>query len=278
MVQSTETNLVQKAAFARDALKCCHLCPLRCGTNRLENELGFCQLGEKAYWFRENLNYLQEIELIPSHSIYLTGCNMRCDFCSVEEKILFPNRGREWNIPELVEMVERRREQGARTLLFVGGEATVNLHAILALLAALPTLPRIVWDSNMYLTEEARVLLEGVVDVYAGDLKFSNNACARRISHTPRYMEEMAHNLRFAEETASLIVRHLLLPGHLECCVLPMMDWLRENLRTPRLSLRKEYIPPEKPMEYRSLSGYVSNKDYELAVRAAEENGIELVP
>jgi putative pyruvate formate lyase activating enzyme len=91
-------------------------------------------------------------------------------------------------------------------------------------------------------------------------------------------MEEMAENFRFAEETASLIVRHLLLPGHLECCVLPMLDWLKKNLDHPRLSLRKEYIPPEKIKDHPSLSGYILEKDFNLAVQAAEEKGIELVP
>ncbi len=277
MSQIGQEELKERASLAREMLHECNLCPLECGINRIKGEVGFCGLNERAFWFRENLNFLQELEIIPSHSIYLTGCNMRCKFCSVEDYILDPKRGKPWDVMELRGIVEARRRQGAKTLLFVGGEATVQLRAVLDLLAALPDRYTIVWDSNMLLTSSSRRLLEGVVDIYAADLKFGNNACAQRVAGTQGYLEIMAENLQFAEATAALIPRHLLLPGHFECCVLPILSWLGKTLKRPRLSIRREYLPPLPLLGKDPLGQYVTDSEYTQAIRAANEMGIEVV-
>src|SRR5207302_6293988 len=111
------------------------------------------------------------------------------------------------------------------TLEWVGGEPTIHLPAILDVMAELPALPKIVWKSDFYFTPDALELLDGAVEVYLADFKFGNDHCARQISGVPRYIEVITRNLLAAAAQGDLIVRHLLLPGHLDCCFRPMVDW-----------------------------------------------------
>ena len=84
-------------------------------------------------------------------------------------------------------------------------------------------LPPIVWKSDFYGTDEAFDLLEGVVDTYVADFKFGNDQCARQIARVDRYLEVVTRNLLRACCQGRLIVRHLLLPGHFDCCYRPIV-------------------------------------------------------
>lgn len=277
MSRMGQVELRERAALAREMLRECHLCPRNCGVNRLAGETGFCGVDGRACWFRENLSLIQELEIIPAHTIHLSGCSMRCRFCLVGDYVCNPQLGTPWDVQELRTLVEKRRHEGARTLLFMGGEATIQIHAVFDLLAELPERYTVVWDSNMLLAPSSRRLLEGVVDVYAGDLKFGNNTCAKELAEIEGYLEILAENLQFAEATASLIVRHLLLPGHFECCVLPMLEWLKQTLRHPRLSIRREYLPPLHLKMGDPLGRYVSESEHTQAIQAARHMGIEVL-
>ena len=262
----TAAELRDRARKARAALASCELCARRCGADRARGECGYCGMGADAFWFREMLHFGLELELIPAHTIYLAGCNMRCLFCNVGDWNAAPTEAERWDVAGISERVRQRRREGARTLFFVGGEPTVSLPAILELLAELPGGCPVVWDSNMYMSEAARELLRGVVDVYVADLKFGGNRCAEHLADAPRYWETVTENLLFAEQTASLIVRHLLLPGHLDCCFRPALEWVAQNLRKPRLALRGEYMPPARAVAEAELNSYVRDEQYEQAL------------
>lgn len=264
-------------AAARERLRSCALCARHCGVNRLEGERGYCGLGAEAFMFRELVHYGLELELIPAHAVYLAGCNMRCVSCTVEPWNRTPRDGTPWDVGTVTELMERRRAEGARTLLFVGGEPTVSLHTVLGVLDALSRGYRVALDSNMYFSPEARELLQGAVDVYVADFKFGNDRCARELADAPDYVENVVANLQFAEETSSLIVRHLLMPGHLECCFKPALERLKRELRAPRLSLRIEYMPPARLCGIGQMDRYLTRRECEEALALARDSGIELV-
>jgi hypothetical protein len=161
-------------------------------------------------------------------------------------------------------------------LIFVGGEPTASLPAALDLLAVLDELPPLGWDTNLLLSPASRELLEGVVDTYIADLKFGNDACAERLAGAERYMERMEENLIWARGAGRLIVRHLLLPGHYECCFKPLLAWLAERIGPVRLSLGGQYLPPEggSPPEGR-LGEYLEPYELAHAREAARRAGFE---
>lgn len=271
------TDLAARAKSARARLAACDLCVRDCRVDRTRGEKGVCGLDDRTFWFREMLVYGIEMELIPAHAIYLTGCNIRCAYCNVSEWNADPARGEPWDANWMAGRVAARRRDGAETLLLLGGEPSIQPHALLDLLARAPSRGRVALDSNMLFSAAVRDLFRGAVEVYVADLKFGNDACARQLADVPRYLDVLQENLAFAESTASLIVRHLMVPGHLECCTLPALAWLRQHLTKPRLALKWEYLPPQSAAKGSPLGTYVSRQDYATAKAAAQAAGIELV-
>ena len=134
----------------RQELGECRLCPRRCGVNRLRGEKGFCKLDEKVRYFREIIFNGEEMELNPSHQIHFAGCNLRCEFCVVSEWNQQPWEAKEVDYDGLAKRIMERYENGAKTLNFLGGEPSANLHGILELLKRIEPEIKVVFNSNMY--------------------------------------------------------------------------------------------------------------------------------
>jgi putative pyruvate formate lyase activating enzyme len=204
--------------------------------------------------YKHRVEYGEEWELVPSHLFYLSGCDLRCAFCVAEANAFDPRRGRPLTAEFLAGAIERGREEGARTLQWVGGEPTIHLPAILEAMAGCPGLPPIVWKSDLHGTPESFALLDGVVDIYLADFKFGNDSCARRIAGVENYGQILTRNLVRASRQADLIVRHLLLPGHFDCCFQPIVSWLRANLPGIKLSIRDSYLPSWQAFRHAELA------------------------
>ncbi len=221
----------------------CHLCEHRCGVIRSQGQQGRCGADPIARVYRHRVEYGEEIALKPSHIVYLSGCNLRCAFCIAEENAFEPRLGQPLTAQLLAQIVAWGRQQGARNLQWAGGEPTIHVPTILDAMAGLPDPPPVVWKSNFYATTESFRLFRGFVDVYVADFKFGNDACAKRIAGVDRYFATVARNLHIAAEQGDLIVRHLLLPGHFDCCCRPIVDWMQSHLSTVKFSIRDGYLP-----------------------------------
>ena len=229
--------------LAQRQLDRCELCEHRCGVKRSAGELGYCKAGALARVFRHRVEFGEELELIPSHLFYLSGCDLRCKFCIAGDHAFNPQLGTELTADFFQYSVRWGRQQGAVNVQWVGGEPTIHLPAILRVMEQSTDLPPIVWKSDFYGTAEAFDLLEGIVDVYVADFKFGNDQCARRIARVDRYVEVVTRNLFRAAGQGRLIVRHLLLPGHFDCCYRPIIQWLSDEMPEVNFSLRDGYRP-----------------------------------
>jgi putative pyruvate formate lyase activating enzyme len=89
-------------------------------------------------------------------------------------------------------------------------------------------------------------ILNGVIDVYLGDFRYGNDVCAEELSGVQGYFEVVSRNFKRAFETAEVMVRHLVLPGHLECCTRPIMEWTRRNMPGVYFNLMFQYRPEYK--------------------------------
>ncbi len=116
-------------------------------------------------------------------------------------------------------------------------------------------LPPVVWKSDFHGTPEAFALLDGVVDIYLADFKFGDDACAQRIAGVSSYLAVVTRNLITAAKQGELIVRHLLLPGHFDCCYRPIVGWLKAHLPGVKFSIRDSYLPRWQPAVTPSLPG-----------------------
>ncbi|MGO9467424.1 MAG: radical SAM protein [Isosphaeraceae bacterium] len=240
--------------LAQAHYRSCGLCEHRCGADRLAGERGLCQAGALARVYKHRLEYGEEWELVPSHLFYLSGCDLRCAFCVAEANAFDPRRGRVLSRAFFAEAVRSGIAQGARTLQWVGGEPTIHLPAILDAMTGCDAIPPVVWKSDFHGTPEAFALLDGVVDIYLADFKFGDDACAQRIAGVSSYLAVVTRNLITAAKQGELIIRHLLLPGHFDCCYRPIVGWLKAHLPGVKFSIRDSYLPRWRAGRYAELA------------------------
>lgn len=206
--------------------------------------MGSCGLNQEIYCFREMINPAEESCLTPSHQIYFAGCNLKCGFCSVAEWNQEPTSIAAIQTQYLPKRIETRKKQGAINLNLLGGEPAVNLYGILGLLQDIPVETRVVWNSNMYFSEPVREALDGLVDVFLADYKCDSDECCRQMLGVANYTQVIRANLTWASKQAGLLIRHVALPGHFECCARPILEWIAKNVPGADVSLRNDYIPP----------------------------------
>jgi putative pyruvate formate lyase activating enzyme len=267
----------ERLGRARRHYRQCRLCEHRCGVDRSAPHAGPCKAGTVPNVFRHRVEYGDERELAPSHLFYLSGCDLRCAFCINELNAFDPGRGRPLTPAFFRDAVADGLRRGARTLQWVGGEPTVHLPGVLEAMADCPRLPRVVWKTDLYGTPEALALLDGVADVYLADFKFGNDDCASRLAKVGRYTEVLRRNLAQVSRQGELIVRHLLLPGHLDCCLRPVAAWLGEHLPGVKFSLRDGYLPHWQAGRYLEIARPLDRGDAGRARELARAAGLRLV-
>jgi len=255
----------------------CLLCEHRCGVDRTIGKRGFCQATAQARVYRCRVECGEEIELIPALLLYLSGCNLRCVFCIGEADAFDSQRGRLLTSQLLSDALAAGRERGARYLQWVGGEPTIHIPAILEAMEGCDNHLPVVWKSDFYGTIESFALLDRVVDVYVADLKFGNNTCARQIAGVDGYMQIVTRNLLLATQRTRLIVRHLLLPGHLECCYRPIVDWMCRHLPAAPFRVMTGYLPRWKAVHHQTLALPLAREAGAGAVAIARERGLNVI-
>ena len=281
---SCETIGAEQLQRAQQQYRHCLLCEHRCGVDRAGGERGFCEATAEARVYRCRVECGEEIELIPSQLLYLSGCNLRCVFCIGESDAFDPQRGQLLTSQLLAAAAAAGLQRAARNIQWVGGEPTIHLPAVLAAIAGCDRSLPIVWKSNFYGTMEGFALLDGVVDVYVADLKFGNNTCARQIAGVDDYMQIITRNLLLATRSTRLIVRHLLLPGHLECCYRPIVDWMCEHLPAAPFRVMVGYLPRWQAIRFAALDSRCAELASPLprdagtrAVALAREMGLNVI-
>ena len=97
----------------------------------------------------------------------------------------------------------------------------------------------------MYMTPEAMKLLADVIDIWLPDFKYGNDKCAKRLSAAPYYVEVVVRNLVIAVDNGDMIIRHLVLPGHVQCCSKPVMRLIASRLPVDRIlvNIMDQYRP-----------------------------------
>ena len=257
----------------------CRLCPRNCGVDRRHGEVGWCGAGDAACFFMEFVHCGEEPELAPSHTVYLTGCNLRCRFChTADDRATQP--AEELTVARLRELVASGRDQGARNLNLLGGDPGVNLPALLRVFAAAGDLPPLVWNTNLYCTSETLERADEIADVYLPDLKFGNNACAREIAEAGDYWDVVQERLRelYGRARDRIVLRHLVLPGHIDCCTRPALEWVAREIPAVRLSLKLDYLVMPRAREDDRLGRFLCEEERERVLRLVHSLGLRTAP
>lgn len=271
----TQSYLDLKIEIASRILQKCHLCSHRCGTNRLKGEKGYCLCDNKMAVSSIFAHLGEEPELVPSGTIFTLGCTMRCLHCQNWTISQWKESGIEYTPEEVAREVEQLRLNGCRNANLVGGDPTPWLqHWLMAFKHVGINIP-IVWNSNSYYSQETACLLAGFADVYLLDFKYGPENCALRISDAPGYWEACVHNHVEAKKHGELIIRILVLPCHLECCVKPILKWIAGNLGTEtRINIMFQYRPEWRAREVSELCRSLTTKERKKAIEIAQEIGL----
>ena len=265
----------------------CTLCPRRCGVNRTKGERGFCGMPDKLYAARASAHYWEEPVIsgsFGSGAIFFSGCTLRCAFCQ-NYTISDEHFGRELTPQALRAAMERLIDEGVQNINLV-----TPTHFLPSILPALkPKLPvPVVYNCGGYESVETLRQLEGKIDVYLPDFKYSDNALAKRLSAAPDYYETAAAAIlemyrqvgrpviEDEQMTRGVLLRHLVLPGFVDNS-LGVLDWIAENFRSGDIlvSLMSQYVPMGKAKAMPPLDRRITETEYDAVLSYMELLGIE---
>ncbi|MEM2906188.1 MAG: radical SAM protein [Candidatus Bathyarchaeia archaeon] len=264
-----------KVAIAQRILASCHFCERRCGKNRAAGELGLCRCGATFPLSTAFAHMGEEPELVPSGTVFSVGCNLICIHCQNWTISQQYEAGEPLSAKELAATVVSLHRSGCRNCNMVGGEPTPWLHSWLEAFRHVDVNIPTVWNSNSYYSVETARLLDGFADVYLLDYKYGNNQCAERISKALGYVEACQRNHLEALRRGELIIRILVLPDHLECCVEPILSWIAENLGTwVRVNIMDQYTPHWRAYEAPELQRRLTQEEYRRALAYAKQLGL----
>lgn len=261
------------------ALAHCEVCVQRCGVDRRHGPAGVCGAAGAPRIFSSQVEVGDELELIPVFAIALSGCNIRCAFCITGDESWHAARGTAIDTAKLAARATNALKTGAaKSILILGGEPTIHLPWLVEFVSLLPEDARVVLKTNGLSTAPAREMLDGLFDVWLVDFKFGNDRCALELSRTPGYRGAIEETLAWAVDHADLIVRHLLMPGHLDCCWKPIAAWLSEHLPDAKVSLRFGYWPAWQAARTPGLDRPITTAEQTEALAIARHFGLHLIP
>lgn len=263
-----------KIELAERLFEACCFCEHRCMVNRRKT-MGKCGVKESRIAL-EFLHFGEEPFLVPSHTIFFSGCTFHCVFCQNWDISQIPC-GRIISPDDLKMTIEQRMSQGARNVNWVGGDPTSNLLYILMVLRELRCNIAQVWNSNMYCSEETMKLLQGVIDIYLTDFKYGNDSCAKRLSDVDNYLRVVKRNHLLAYQHGEVVVRHLVIPNHFECCSKPVLQYIAKNLPNVLVNVMAQYRPEYKVYEFKEIARPVSSEEVVKVKDYAEKLGIHLI-
>ncbi|MDY2807884.1 MAG: radical SAM protein [Oscillospiraceae bacterium] len=265
----------------------CTLCPRRCGVDRTRGQLGFCKMPGQIHAARAGVHYWEEPVIsgsFGSGAVFFSGCTLKCAFCQNYD-ISQENFGKPMTSAELRAAFERLIDEGVQNINLV-----TPTHFLPDILPALePKLPvPVVYNCGGYESMETLRQLEGKIDVYLPDFKYSDNALAKKLSSAPDYFEtasaailEMYRQvgkpvIEGDEMKRGVLVRHLVLPG----CVdnsLGVLDWVAEHFRSGDIlfSLMSQYVPMGRAAEMPPFDRRITELEYDSVLSYMMLLGIE---
>lgn len=235
----------------------CHLCPRECGAERTDTTgNGVCRMPAVPVLARAALHMWEEPPISGvrgSGTIFFSGCSLGCIFCQ-NEQISRDGYGAPVTVERLRDICRELIAKGAHNINFVN--PTHYAHVLVQLLQEPLEVP-VVFNTGGYDKVETLRLLEGKVDIYLPDLKYVDEAAARRYSKAADYPERAKQAiLEMVRQTGpcqfdadgmlkkGVIIRHLVLPGQLEAAK-QVMDWVKATFAPGEVlfSLMSQYIP-----------------------------------
>ena len=259
-------------------LEKCAICPHNCGINRLNNQIGRCKSKDTVKVALYSTHNFEEPCISGkkgSGTVFFSNCNMNCVFCQNYE-ISQQGKGKEISIEELADIFIKQQEKDVENINLVTPTSYVPqiIEAIKIARKNGLKLP-IVYNTNGYEKVETLKMLEGYVDIYLPDFKYSDNELGKRLSKVDNYFEIVTEALKeMYRQTGKavfngegimqkgMIIRHLVLPNHI-LNSRRVLKWINENMHDVYVSVMAQYFPTYKAKKIDDINRKLTKEEYE---------------
>ena len=284
-------ELKQRGDILWQKMKICDLCPRECENRRLDGQKGDCEATSQLEISSFNPHFGEEAPLVGdggSGTIFFTNCSLRCVYC-INWQVSLKGEGEDRSIDDLAQMMLGLQKTGCENINVVTPTHYIP-HIVKALDVAAENglkLP-LVYNTSGYEKVETLKLLDGIVDIYLPDFKYSDSAMAAKYSNGARTYPEMAKSalLEMHRQVGTakpsndgkiyngLMVRHLVLPNEVSGTK-DVLGWIAANLpKDTYINLMSQYSPVYKAKNYPKISRRITYKEYKEAITHAKKVGL----
>lgn len=274
-----------------EVMERCRLCPRICNKDRLKGNEGTCHATSQLEIYSYHPHFGEERPLVGkggSGTVFFTNCSLRCVFC-INWEISIAGRGRNKSIEDLSDMMLNLQKIGCHNINVVT-PTHYSPHILLALDIAAGKGLRLPLVYNTCGWERLEILeyLDGIVDIYLPDFKYSDKEMSKKYSSgaetypdiTRAALLEMNRQVGVAKPERDgimyrgLMIRHLVMPNNVSGTK-KVIEWVADNLPADTyLNIMAQYRPEYKAYNYPEISRRLTVKEYNEAVMWAREAGL----
>ncbi len=292
-------ELGRRANLLMSMLRSCDICPKDCKFNRLENKISACYSGILPVVSSYCVHHGEEPVLSGCAengndngvgNIFFGNCNLRCVYCqnfeiSQNHKTEIKN---EVTIERLADIMLELQSKNVNAIGLVS-----PTHFVPQIIAALDIaagnglrLP-LVYNTNSYDSVEVLKLLDGIIDIYLPDLKYSDNDYGYMYSKVKNYWTHAMNSVREMNSQLGsdltiengllrrgLLIRHLILPNDIAGSR-NTLRFISELDREINVSVMSQYYPTHKALDTELLSRNIREREYFKVLELMDEFELE---
>ncbi len=272
-------------------MKECRVCPRNCNVDRLSDQKGFCRAGAEIILARAALHMWEEPCISGkegSGAVFFSGCSLGCKFCQ-NGQISRGQTGKKVTADRLADIFLELQQQKANNInLVTAGHFLPQVAEAIEKSRNRGLQIPVVYNSSGYEKSEMLKLLEGLVDIYLPDFKYMDPELAEKYSYARDYPEVAREALKeMVRQTGTpefdrqgimkkgVIVRHLLLPGHVKDSRRVLEYLLSTYGKEIYISLMNQYTPMPAMKDDPRLSRKVTDREYQRLIDYGIQLGLE---
>ncbi len=276
------------------ALTKCNLCPRHCNANRFSSAKGYCK-SDSHYHIQSIVAHHGEEPLISGKhgicNVFFRNCNLQCVYCQNHQiSDNSANKTSEnWSFIKVINSITQLLQSGCKSIGFV--TPSHHIPHVISIIKAFENYsprPVFVYNTNAYDKVEVLQQLEGLIDIYLPDMKYFSEEISLKYSDAKNYpqvsqkaLKEMfrqkgsvLHLMDDNHAEAGLIVRHLVLPGHIDNSIAILRFIAEEISVKTHISLMSQYYPTYKASLFNNINRKLTQKEYFTVVEEMDKLGL----
>ena len=222
-----------------------------------------------------------------SGTIFFSLCSMRCVYCQ-NHKFSQASVGKIVSEKELADIMLNLQGKGCHNINLVNPTHYVpQIVGALAIAYSKGLNLPIVYNTGGYDSLETIKALEGVIDIYLPDMKYSDNSMALRYSNADKYVE---NNIRIIEEMykqvghlkdyrgiaeKGIIIRLLILPNNVAGINTTLDNITKIFSENIFVSIMSQYYPTFRAKKFSAISDKISPQEYQIVCDYVDSSKIK---